>query len=187
MFLARRPSPAEIQRFLIASQDLRLSYGPPGILDDPPAGFQLDEETFVIGHGQHDFDRARAALMSWTQFDLGWVEIFPHQAAIAEGTVAAVLIKHFGFWSLNGCRVLSTDSTLPDRFGFVYGTLTNHAESGEERFEVLLHPHGEVVYRIHAVSRPRAMLARLGKPLVRMLQARFRRDSAETIARCFNG
>jgi uncharacterized protein (UPF0548 family) len=60
----------------------------------------------------------------------------------------------------------------------------NHAEQGEEIFEVLLRPETyEVVYRIRAVSRPRALLARMGYPVARMFQARFRRDSAEAMRR----
>jgi len=41
----------------------------------------------------------------------------------------------------------------------------------------------DVMYRIRAVSRPRAVLARLGHPFVRSLQARFRRESAEAMKR----
>ena len=64
-------------------------------------------------------------------------------------------------------------------FGFAYGTLTNHAEAGEELFEVFMDPRTEdVMYRIRATSWPRATLARVGHPIVRALQARFRRDSA---------
>ena len=98
----------------------------------------------------------------------------------------AVLIRHLGFWSLNGCRVVygvggGTDET---RFGFAYGTLTNHAESGEELFEVFIDPATEdVFYRIRATSWPRALLARVGQPIVRMLQARFRRHSVESMKR----
>jgi uncharacterized protein (UPF0548 family) len=69
------------------------------------------------------------------------------------------------------------------RFGFAYGTLTNHAEHGEELFEVSIDPKtGEVAYRIRAVSWPQALLARMGYPLVRHMQARFRRDSAAAMA-----
>jgi uncharacterized protein (UPF0548 family) len=72
-------------------------------------------------------------------------------------------------------------------FGFAYGTLVNHVEQGEEIFEVSLRPEThEVVYRIRAVSRPRAVLARLGYPAVRMFQARFRRDSGEAMRRAVN-
>ena len=50
---------------------------------------------------------------------------------------------------------------------------------GEEIFEVRLDPHSEAVtYRVRAASRPRAALARIGYPIARMLQAKFRRDSS---------
>jgi hypothetical protein len=72
-------------------------------------------------------------------------------------------------------------------FGYAYGTLTNHAESGEELFEVSIDPaSGEVRYRIRAASKPRAPLARLGYPIVRTLQARFRRDSVLAMRRALD-
>lgn len=186
MFLARRPSAQTIERFLRDSQDLPLSYGPIGLVREPTARPGLDEATVAIGRGQADFERARAALMAWKPFDIGWVETFPREAPVAVGTVVAVLIRHVGFWSLNGCRVLYSVGSLRDdaRFGFAYGTLTNHAEAGEELFEVFIDPQTEaVMYRIRAASWPRAMLARVGQPIVRALQARFRRDSAVAMKR----
>jgi uncharacterized protein (UPF0548 family) len=144
------------------------------------AGQQLDELTVGVGHGQADFERARAVLLAWKQFDIGWVETFPRHAPVAVGTIVAVLIRHFGFWSLNGCRVLYSVGSPDDvaRFGFAYGTLTNHAESGEELFEVFIDPRTEdVFYRIRATSQPQATLARFGQPIVRALQARFRDHS----------
>ena len=184
MFLARRPSANEIDRFLEASRALPLSYGPPGIVREARASVPLDEQVVVIGHGRGDFERACAALVAWKQSNIGWAQVFSRNAGVEVGTVVAVLIRHFGFWSLNGCRVLyhvgSPDDT---RFGFAYGTLTNHAECGEELFEVSIDPHGVVSYRIRATSRPRAALAWLGQPIVRALQARFRRDSAAAMKR----
>jgi len=138
----------------------------------------------AIGHGKADFERARAALIAWKQFDLGWVETFPRHAPLAAGTVVATLIRHLGFWSLNGCRVLYGVPDDVGRFGFAFGTLTNHAEAGEELFEVFIDPGtDDVMYRIRAISWPRARLARLGQPLVRALQARFRRQSAAAMER----
>ncbi|HEY2906002.1 MAG TPA: DUF1990 domain-containing protein [Vicinamibacterales bacterium] len=185
MFFARRPSPAAIDRFVRGSQDLPLSYEPIGIVrGDMPYG-ELDEAAVAIGRGKRDFERARAALTAWKQFDIGWVELFPRHAPVAVGTVVAVLIHHLGFWSLNGCRVLyAVGSGEGDRFGFAYGTLTNHAQSGEELFDVFLDPEsGEVRYRIRAMSRPQAALARMGQPIARALQRRFRRDSAAAMKR----
>jgi uncharacterized protein (UPF0548 family) len=140
MFLARRPSADLIDRFLVESRDLPLSYGPVGIIGTGADGWTFDEETGIVGHGQADFERARAALLTWTQFDLGWVETFPRYAPVGAGTVVAVLIRHVGFWSLNGARVVYEvgSRTEGSRFGFAYGTLTNHAEAGEELFEVVI-------------------------------------------------
>jgi uncharacterized protein (UPF0548 family) len=186
MFLARRPSRLAIDRFLRDSQGLPLSYGPIGIVRGETVRHGLDEATVVIGRGRADFERARAALIAWKQFDIGWVETFPRHAPVAVGTVVAVLIRHLGFWSLNGCRVLYPAGCLDDdaRFGFAYGTLTNHAEAGEELFEVFVDPHtDEVMYRIRATSWPRATLARVGQPIVRVLQERFRRHSAAAMKR----
>ena len=187
MFLTRRPSPDAIDRFLRDSRDLPLSYGPIGIVSADSAHDAIDHATVAIGRGTGDFERARSALMAWEQFDLGWVEVFPRRAPVTAGTVVAVLIRHLGFWSLNGCRVLYSVGR-PDgdeaRFGYAYGTLTNHAESGEELFEVLLDPQtDEVIYRIRAMSWPQATLARLGQPIVRVLQARFRDHSAAAMKR----
>ena len=124
--------------------------------------------------------------MTWKHFDIGWVHAFPRPRSIEAGTNVAVLIRHLGFWSLNGARVLGhvNGSGGGTAFGFVYGTLTNHAESGEELFEVSLDAQsGDVRYRIRALSWPQSMLARIGQPVVRLLQARFRRDSAAAMRR----
>ena len=186
MFLIRRPSAHAIERFLRESRELPLSYSPVGIVDRESPGYTLDELIVPIGRGPADFTRARGALLAWKHFDLGWVELFPAHAPVEPGTDVAVLIRHFGLWSLNGCRVVYTVGSDSDdrRSGFAYGTLTTHAEAGEELFEVFVDPRtGDVMYRIRAASRPRAALARLGQPVVRLLQARFRRDSASAMKR----
>lgn len=97
-----------------------------------------------------------------------------------------MLIRHLGFWSLNGCRVLYGvgGGNGETRFGFAYGTLPNHAEGGEELFEVFVERgSGDVMYRIRAKSWPQTALTRIGQPIVRALQARCRRDSAAAMRR----
>jgi uncharacterized protein (UPF0548 family) len=189
MFFARRPSRETIDRFVRDSYELPLSYDRIGIVNGETPCRDLDEAIVTIGRGKRDFERARAALMAWKHFEIGWVELFPRQAAVEVGTVVAVLIRHLGVWSLNGARVLycvgGTDGEA--RVGFAYGTLTNHAESGEELFEVFVDSRtGDVMYRIRAMSRPQALLARVGQPIVRLLQARFRRDSADAMKRAIS-
>ena len=84
------------------------------------------------------------------------------------------------------------DSTVAKRlfrqggviFGFAYGTLPDHAESGEEKFIVEWNEADDAVcYDILAFSRPNHFLARLGYPLIRRLQKRFAQDSAAAMKR----
>lgn len=189
MFLRQRPSASVIERFIAESRDLPLSYGPAGLAKTGGRGFRLDEHVSLIGNGEQAFERATAALSEWRHFDVGWVTLCPRGAPIVPRTVVAVLVRHLGFWSLNACRVVDQfDEPADMTFGFAYGTLINHAECGEEIFQVSLQPTtGDVSYRIRAVSRPRAALAWLAYPLARSLQARFRRDSAAAMKRALGG
>ena len=81
-----------------------------------------------------------------------------------------------------------TQASLPARFvtrpTIVHLAGDEVTESGEELFEVFLDPETAVVwYRIRAASRPQAALARIGQPIARALQARFRRASAAALKR----
>jgi uncharacterized protein (UPF0548 family) len=184
MFLRVRPSQSRIDDFLAQSRRLPLSYQPVGIAGLAQSEFKVDEVRCTLGHGSQTFTSAKAALLDWRQFDLGWVELFPRGAPIETGTVVAALVNHLGFWSLNGCRIvyLIGDRDPATQFGFAYGTLSNHAERGEEIFEVSIDPASqEVSYHIRAASKPRATLARLGYRFTRALQARFRRDSLKAM------
>jgi uncharacterized protein (UPF0548 family) len=184
MFLPRRPSPQKIKNFLERSQSTPLSYEPAGIARESPPGFKIDEASSVIGQGVETFARAKHALTNWKQFELGWVELHPRGAPIEMGTVVAVLVRHLGFWSLNGCRIVYLIDRDEMKYGFAYGTLANHAELGEEIFEVSFDPGSqEVTYRIRAVSKAHAAAARLGYPYTRFLQERFRRDSIAAMRR----
>ncbi|MCU1295916.1 MAG: hypothetical protein JWO91_194 [Acidobacteriaceae bacterium] len=73
------------------------------------------------------------------------------------------------------------------RFGFAYGTLGEHAESGEERFAVEWNQAEDAVwYDILAFSRPHKALAKLGYPLSRVLQKRFAEDSKAAMLKAAN-
>jgi uncharacterized protein (UPF0548 family) len=93
----------------------------------------------------------------------------------------AVIARLFGLWWPNACRIVYVvDEQGPvTRYGFAYGTLPEHAESGEERFTVEWHEaDGAVWYDILAFSLTQQFLARLGYPFARRLQKRFARNSA---------
>lgn len=188
MFFLSRPSAAVIARFLAGAETTSLSYSPIGIARQRHVpGFDVDETTAVVGHGEPDFARALAALASWKHMKLGWVEVFPHDPSIEAGTTVAVLARHLGIWSLNACRVVYSveESTgLSPGFGFAYGTLRDHVERGEEIFTVRFDRQTEdVVYTVRAVSRPRALIAKIGRPAARALQTRFREQTCDALRR----
>jgi uncharacterized protein (UPF0548 family) len=76
-----------------------------------------------------------------------------------------VLARALGL-CLNACRVayVVEEEEPVRRFAFAYGTLPEHAESGEERFQVELLEDDYVWYDILAFSRPNQLLARLAYP-----------------------
>ena len=101
-----------------------------------------------------------------------------------------MVARIFGVWWLNACRIVYavSEEGPVNRFGFAYGTLPEHPESGEERFTVEWHQADDSVwYDILAFSRPHHVLARLGYPYVRRLQKRFARDSAAAMVRAIGG
>ncbi len=155
-----------------------------------PAGYNVDRYRTRLGAGLVAFEAARAAVRRWEMFERGWLRVFPDAAEIREGSTVAVVAAHLGFYSINVSRIVYTldeDGPLA-RFGFAYGTLGDHAESGEERFTVSWDRAGNAVwYDIVAFSRPRAVLARLGYPLGRALQKRFGRASLAAMARATSG
>jgi len=179
MFCLRKPSPEKLGAFLASQSTLDLTYSSVGATaTEPPAGYVVDRTRIRLGEGGGTFLSAKAALEGWRHFQLGWVETWPTAVPIKAGEVVAVMARHFGFWWLNACRIVYV---VDDgrRFGFAYGTLPEHAESGEERFMVEWQRDDDAVwYDILAFSRPNQVLTRLGYPLVRRIQKRFAKDSA---------
>lgn len=151
-----------------------------------PSGYKADHNRIELGKGAAIFARAIEAVRNWKMFDLGWVKLFRSNAPIEVGTTVCVRVHHFGFWSLNACRIVYVinENEAIERFGFAYGTLTDHAERGEERFIIEWnHKDDSVSYDILAFSQPGQFLAKLGYPLARSLQKRFARDSKQAMLR----
>ena len=186
MFLRRKPSEEVVRKFIASQQDLPFSYSRVGATKshprDGPGGYKVDHNRIKLGDGEETYRRAVSALRGWRQFELGWVTIVPPGKPLEVGTTVAVQVKVFGSWSLNAARivyVIDEGQVGNARFGFAYGTLSDHVEDGEERFTVEWHKDEDdsVWYDIYAFSRPKHPLARLGFPITRMLQRRFVRDS----------
>ncbi len=187
MLFLRRPTAEAIRAFLARQARLGLTYSAVGATTtNPPAGYVVDHTRMRLGAGEKVFAAAKAALERWQQFRLGWLEASPEDTPIKEGQVVAILARSLGLWRLNACRIVAVvDEDGPvHRFGFAYGTLPDHAGSGEERFLVEWDREDDSVwYDILAFSRPRHFLARLGYPWMRRVQKRFGRQSAAAVCR----
>lgn len=186
VFFISRPTSTQIEDFLQRAAKSVFSYSDVGTTRDGNesiVSYNLDHNQIVIGNGDEDFERARDAVREWKMFDSAWIDLCWPDVAIEEGRTVAILVRHFGFYSLNAARIVYTIDES-DWFGFAYGTLDDHGESGEERFSVRLDREtGDVVYDLYAFSRPNHLLAYLGYPLTRMLQKSFAEDSKQAMLR----
>ncbi|MDP6468693.1 MAG: DUF1990 domain-containing protein, partial [Pirellulaceae bacterium] len=166
MLLLHRPSEAEIIQHLLAQQDAPFSYLDVGASNrELPTGFNVDHHRARLGVGESAFERARIALTQWKMYPSPFVELYFSDRPLIRGTIVAAMINVGPIWSLNPCRIIHTiDDEMPAgvrRFGFAVGTLTDHAECGEERFLVEWHRRDDSVwYDLLAFSRPRHLLAR---------------------------
>ena len=190
MFLFRKPAVSFISSFLKIQSQLGFSYQAVGATAlIPPAGFNVDHNRFKLGGGEHVFTAAKSVLQRWGHFQLGWVETWPRDLPLDVGAVVGVLARSTGLWWLNAARIVYVvdENESVRRFGFAYGTLPDHAETGEERFTIEWNRADDTVwYDILAFSRPHHILARMGYPLVRRLQRRFAQDSGAALGKQVN-
>jgi uncharacterized protein (UPF0548 family) len=186
MFLLREPTSQQIREFLESAPALPLSYAEvEATRGKAPAGYKIDHNRVMLGTGAAAFQLAITAMKGWKHFDLGWAKLSPENAPIVAGSVVAILVNHFALWSLNACRIVyvvdEQDGPIK-KFGFAYGTLSEHAERGEERFMIEWNEADNTVsYDILAYSQPNHWLAKVGYPITRWWQKRFARDSLKSM------
>ena len=188
MFLISKPDEKTVHRFLARQMGSTFSYPEVGASRSAnvPAGYNADHNRVLLGHGNAAFERAKDAVREWKMFDIPWVRLCFPDTPIEIGRDVAIIISHFGFVSMNAARIVYLVEGQPgsQRFGFAYGTLSEHGEIGEERFSVEFDERsGEVWYDLFAFSRPNAFLAKLGYPLARYLQRAFATGSKAAMVR----
>ncbi len=187
MFLLNRPSNEAIARFINANADVSFGYKEVGATAamNPPPSYNIDHNRVWLGEGREIFNKATAALQAWKMFDFSWVHLCWPNAPIEQGSVVGILVNHLGFWSLNAARIVYVIDEIDgvERYGFAYGTLADHAESGEERFLIEYNlANASVWYDLYAFSQPKQLMASLGYPISRWLQKRFAIDSMKAMS-----
>src|SRR5215471_3790628 len=133
MFCLSKPSRNAVAKFISAQRSHELSYSGVGSSRErAPDGYIIDHNRIELGHGVETFQRAKRAVRQWKMFDMSWIVLCWPDTPIEPGACVAVLVSHLGFWSMNACRIVyAIDEQGPlDRFGFAYGTLPDHGESG---------------------------------------------------------
>lgn len=185
MFFLRPPSDARVVAELRKLVDAPFTHAPVGLICDTlteaPAGFRLDAYGTELGRGPDTFDRARGAIARLDNYPRSFTRVVTVDDVLREGSLFATVATHLGFSSMHPCRVIAVvdESHL---FSLCFGTLPGHAESGEERFQVVR--RDDVVrYEVQAFSRPHDPLARLGAPVTRHYQKRFQRETLTTMKR----
>ena len=186
MYFFKKPGDQQISEFIEAQSRREFTYPMIGATrrDDHPSGFILDHNRIQLGQGIALFHLAKQALCKWRHFQLGWVELHRSEAIPDSGQTVGILAHALGLWVLNACRVVYVieEAEPVQRFTFAYGTLPEHAESGEERFQVEWHAEDDSVwYDIFAYSRPNQLLSKLAYPYVRRKQKQFAQDSMQAM------
>ena len=133
---------------------------------DLPAGYRHVRRHEPLGTGVEVFRRAAAALAGWRlQRGVGMRIPDGTPAPAVGGRFTARLAGLIGI----PCEVVWVVDE-PRRYGFAYGTLPGHPETGEQAFEVTLDDADLVWLDIRAFSRPARWYTRLGGPLTYIAQ-----------------
>lgn len=187
MISFRLPSKELIKFFLETQSILACTYDAEGQTKTNATIPKYDNDfiKLKIGKGEADFVKAKTAIQNWQMFPKSWTRILPANAPIKKNVTIAMNAHFACLWWRNACKIVYVIDE-PNQYGFAYGTLPGHIESGEELFLVSKDNIGNVYYEIKAFSKPRHWLSKIGYPLVRLLQARFRRDSARQIKEITN-
>jgi len=185
------PSKAKLDNFLRTQQEAQFSYTEIGYTkiktiqtnetSQAPKtfkGYIIDYHSSLIGKGDQVWEKAKEALRQWQHFPYSFTKIYPNTTKIEEGNIVAVMIYILGFWWRNPAKIVYTFDE-PDRFGFAYGTLQEHAEKGEEAFWISRDKDNNIIYHLYAISKPKFWAAKLAYPITRKYQRKFALESMQ--------
>lgn len=169
---SHRPTADGLER-LVADQAARsVTYAEVGATRELVSvpGYRDDRWSIELGAEEAAFQRGCRGLRSWAAHRGAGLEVSPAEAPIATGQTVALAMPVAGLSIVVACRIVWVIDEV-DCFGFGYGTLPAHAESGEEAF-LVRRDSQRVMFEVRAFSRPAHPLARVGAPLARWLQLR---------------
>ncbi|RZS79378.1 uncharacterized protein (UPF0548 family) [Motilibacter rhizosphaerae] len=143
-----------------------------------PRGYRSFERTVVVGHGEHLWRSASAALLAWEVKTCSGFEV--HPAGRVRTGQRLELLARIGPLRLREPVFIAAVVDEPDRRGFAYGTLDGHPVAGEEAF--VLHREGDEVWlTLRSLTRPPRGRWRLAFPAVLVAQRVYRRRYARAL------
>lgn len=146
-----------------------------------PPGYRHDDEVIALGTGDECWRRAVQALRDWS-VHRGAGLVVSDGAVVEPGAVVALAAPLPVGWVIAACRVVDVIDEA-NRFGFAYGTLPTHPETGEELFLLERGEDGTVVFRIIVLSRLAAPWTRVASPVARIIQSRATRRYLAAVQR----
>lgn len=131
MLTVRRPSASQLRAVADRARSQQVTYRPVGatVTGDLPRGFRHDDLRVVLGRGPTTFERARSALRAWAPHRGAGLTVSAGAEVAADAVVALSAPVAVG-WVVAACRIVAVIDE-DARYGFAYGTLDQHPESGE--------------------------------------------------------
>jgi len=139
--------------------------------------YAIDETKILVGtKGDIDYEKAKRALKSWRQFQLGWTEVDAN-TEVRKGNGVCVLIHPLPrVWVQNPLEisyVIEDEKKRKKTFSFAHTTLHGHLLAGEEKFTVEKEEDERVYFKVETFSKADHILAKVTYPAVRALQKIF--------------
>jgi uncharacterized protein (UPF0548 family) len=177
----RRLDSAKVAALLAAARAAPLTYAEVGASRDEhlPSGYHHVRMSERIGDAAA-FDLAVAGLRTWAVQGGAGLHVYPSDPVEPDATIVAVTSVG-PMQVVVSCRVVEVFKS-PDLFGFAYGTLSGHPESGEESF-VVERRDGATFFTVSAFSKPVDPLARLAGPCGRVVQRSVTRRYIDALRR----
>ncbi|MFC8536510.1 DUF1990 family protein [Streptomyces sp. NPDC057249] len=147
-----------------------------------PGSYHHLHHRAAVGRGQGDFEAAGAAITEFRLHRRSGARVEASTTRAEPGTAVRVAVQAGPLRLAVPCRVVWAEYG-PARTGFGYGTESGHPERGEECFVAELADDGTVSFTVTAFSRPARWYARLGGPLVPVLQRWYARRLGRTLRR----
>jgi uncharacterized protein (UPF0548 family) len=136
-----------------------------------PAGAHSANRSIILGSGKEVFERGKEAIRTWQSHRAAGATLVPDNPRLEVGTNLVAVVRQGPLFVVVPCRIVYVTADA-NRFGFGYGTLAGHPESGEESFHVEIDHNDRVTFSVRFFSRLVDPLARVGAPLAWELQRR---------------